>query len=259
MLRRSVVNSVTIILLVTFLALYFILDVKWWGLVFLVLFAWFWITLLGSFLIRWNYHFVSLHSNKTIPEPYVSITFDDGPNDRFTPRILDLLQKHNAKATFFCIGQQIAKHPEILKRIIAEGHAIGNHTYTHSKAFGFFGLARVKSELQKTNALIKDLTGLQMNLYRPAFAVTNPKIEKAVKALNLFSIGWNVRSLDTTPRSEKRVLKRITSKISKGDIVLLHDTSDKTIAVLEQLLLFLEEKKLRSVSVDQLLNIKAYA
>ena len=98
------------------------------------------------------------------------------------------------------------KHPEILKRIIAEGHSIGNHTYTHSKSFGFFGLDKVKAELQKTNSLIKDLTGLQMKLYRPAFAVTNPRIEKAIKTLKLFSIGWNVRSLDTTPRSEAMVL-----------------------------------------------------
>jgi len=99
---------------------------------------------------------------------------------------------------------------------------------------------------------------LHMNLYRPAFAVTNPRIEKAIKALQLVSIGWNVRSLDTTPRSEAMILRRITSKIAKGDIVLLHDTSDKTVAVLEQLLLFLDKKNLQSVPVDQLLNIKAY-
>ncbi len=230
-----------------------------WGAYALVAFIWFWLTLLGSFLIRWNYHFKSLHSNKSIDSPFVSITFDDGPNTKYTPRVLDLLMKHQAKATFFCIGQQLEKHPEILKRIIADGHSVGNHTYSHSKNFGFFGLAKVRQELEHTNSLVKDLTGLQMKLYRPAFAVTNPIIEKAVKILKLRTIGWNVRSLDTTPRSQAMVLKRITSKISKGDIVLLHDTSPKTVAVLEQLLLFLDEKKLQSVPVDQLLKIDPYA
>ena len=116
----------------------------------------------------------------------------------------------------------------------------------------------MKNELLKTKSLIKDLTGLEMNLYRPAFAVTNPMIERAVKDLNLKSIGWNVRSLDTTSRSEKSILKRITSKVSKGDIILLHDTSKKTISVLERLLVFLQEKNLQSVNVERLLQIEAY-
>jgi len=257
MLKRKVVNTAALIILAVLFSFYFLLDFHWWPIAF-TLFVWFWITLLGSFLIRWDYHFNSLHSNKYILEPHVSITFDDGPNTEFTPRVLDLLKQHNAKGTFFCVGRQVEKHPDLLKRIIAEGHSIGNHTYSHSKSFGFFNLDKVKVELQKTNSIIKVLTGLHMNLYRPAFAVTNPRIEKAIKALQLVSIGWNVRSLDTTPRSEAMILRRITSKIAKGDIVLLHDTSDKTVAVLEQLLLFLDKKNLQSVPVDQLLNIKAY-
>ena len=258
MLKRRIVNAATLVTLVVLIITSFFRPMPW-GAYALVAFIWFWLTLLGSFLIRWNYHFKSLHSNKNIDSPFVSITFDDGPNTKYTPRVLDLLMKHQAKATFFCIGQQLEKHPEILKRIIADGHTVGNHTYSHSKNFGFFGLAKVRHELERTNTLVKDLTGLRMKLYRPAFAVTNPIIEKAVKILKLRTIGWNVRSLDTTPRSQAMVLKRITSKISKGDIVLLHDTSPKTVAVLEQLLLFLDEKKLQSVPVDQLLKIDPYA
>jgi len=258
MLKRRPVDIATLVVLAILIVLGFFVPISWWvyG---SILFIWFWITLLGSFLIRWNYHLTSLHSNKKTTENHVAITFDDGPHETYTPQALDLLKKSNTKATFFCIGNLIEKNPEIVKRILAEGHTIGNHTYSHSKQFGFFGSAKVRSELQRTNAVVKEFTGLQMNLYRPAFAVTNPRIEKTIKAMSLFSIGWNVRSLDTTPRSEASVLKRITSKISKGDIVLLHDTSAKTISVLEQLLLFLEEKKLQSVPVDQLLNIQAYA
>ncbi len=187
------------------------------------------------------------------------MTFDDGPHPNFTPKVLALLKQYNARGTFFCIGKHVESHPELLKRILAEGHSVGNHTYSHSKSFGFYGMGKIIEELKRTSAIVKDVSDKQMNLYRPAFGVTNPMIEKAVKQLNILSIGWNVRSLDTTARSEDAVLHRITSKISKGDIVLLHDTSQKTIDVLEQLLLFLEEKNIKSVTVDELLQVEAYA
>lgn len=222
-------------------------------------FVFLFVTICGSFFIQWNYHLTSLHSNKTTAKNQIALTFDDGPNSEFTPLVLDLLKEHKAKATFFCIGQHIEKHPELFKRIIAEGHSVGNHTYSHSKSFGFFSTNKVTDELNRTIALVKELTGKQLNLYRPAFGVTNPMIEKAVKDLKVISIGWSVRSLDTTKRNEAAILDRITSKISKGDVVLLHDTSQKSINVLERLLLFLNEKNLKSVTVDELLQIEAYA
>ena len=217
------------------------------------------ITICGSFFIQWNYHLTSLHSDRTIQKNHIALTFDDGPHPEFTPKVLHLLKKHGVKATFFCIGRNIEKYPELFKRIVAEGHSIGNHTYSHSNFFGFFGTERVFQELIKTKALIKNSIGKTPKLYRPAFGVTNPMIEKAVKKSKVQSIGWSVRSLDTTARNEKTILNRIISKIKKGDIILLHDTSQKTVVVLEQLLLILEDKNLKSVTVDELLQIQAYA
>ncbi len=257
MLTRRVINPIVILLFLGLIALDFFLAIPIWG-YFIVLFLWFLITLFGSFFIRWNYHLTSLHSNKKISKNWVSITFDDGPNGKITPKVLELLNKYRAKATFFCIGKHIEEHPQIVRDIIANKHSIGNHTYSHSKSFGFFGYEKVKGELQKTKSLVKELTGLEMNLYRPAFGVTNPQIEKTVKQLELKSIGWSIRSLDTTPRSEEMIFKRITSKLSNGDIILLHDTSEKTVNVLERLLVFLQEKNLESVTVDRLLEIEAY-
>ncbi|HUH45613.1 MAG TPA: polysaccharide deacetylase family protein, partial [Arenibacter sp.] len=112
---------------------------------------------------------------------------------------------------------------------------------------------------QRTRKAIQDLTGLDTHLYRPAFGVTNPNISKAVNQSGLQVIGWSIRSLDTTYRSKKSVLRRITRRLKQGDIILLHDTSAKTVEVLEQLLLFLQNNKIRSVTVDRLLDIKAYA
>ncbi|KKN17360.1 hypothetical protein LCGC14_0966560, partial [marine sediment metagenome] len=205
-----------------------------------------------------NYHVISLNNNKEISNTWVSITFDDGPNSEFTPKVLELLEAYGAKATFFCIGKQVEDHPDIVLQILEEGHSIGNHTYSHSKSFGFFSSEKVIAELNSTKNIVKSLTDRQMMLYRPAFGVTNPQIEKAVKHLGLHSIGWSVRSLDTTSRSEARIFNRIATKVKKGDIILLHDTSDKTVGVLERLLVILQHKNLQSVPVEQLLEIDAY-
>jgi peptidoglycan/xylan/chitin deacetylase (PgdA/CDA1 family) len=214
---------------------------------------------LGSSLIGWNYHLRSLNKNTNIVEDRVSITFDDGPNPDYTAEVLSLLKKHNAKASFFCIGKQVAANPDLFQRIISEGHSVGNHTYSHSNVFGFFSAKKVISELRQTNAIVKDISGLEMTMYRPAFGITNPNIKKALQTTQMYSIGWSKRSFDTTKLSEKTILKRITQNLKKGDIILLHDSSSKTLKVLEQLLLFLQANKMQSVTVDQLLNIEPYA
>lgn len=224
-----------------------------------LLFVWFIITMLGSTLIGWNYHLSSLHRNKTIKENKIAITFDDGPDPEFTPKVLSLLKKYNTKATFFCIGRHIEANPELFRELIADGHTVGNHTYSHSNRFGFFSSDEVTSELTKTNAIVKELSGLDLRLYRPAFGVTNPNIKKALRLTKLTSIGWNKRSLDTTSFSEKTILKRITRNLKKGDVILLHDTSSKSVAVLEHLLLFLQTKEIQSVTIGELLAIEPYA
>lgn len=258
MLNFKSVNIVASLFLIGLLIAYSMYSFSIWYLL-LFLFAWLLITIAGSTLIGWNYHIKALHANPEIKQNQIAITFDDGPNPNFTLQALALLKKYDAKATFFCIGKHIEAHPEIIKKIIDQGHTIGNHTYSHSNTFGFLSTAKVVSELEQTNTIIKKQTGLEALLYRPAFGVTNPKIKRAAQKTGLQVIGWNKRSLDTTHRNEKVVLNRITKNLKKGDIILLHDTSEKTIAVLEQLLLFLQQQKITSVTVDSLLNIKAYA
>lgn len=258
MLNFKYINRITALAFLVLHITNYSLEIPVWS-YFLLAFIWLITTMAGSGLIQWDYHFTSLHANKDIKSNQVAITFDDGPNPEFTPQVLKLLKQYNAKATFFCIGQHIETYPELVKESIKQGHAIGNHTYSHPNSFGFLKTEEVISELQKTNAIAKEVTGLTMRLYRPAFGVTNPRIKKALKVIDLQSIGWNVRSLDTTSRSPDKVLKRITKKLSKGDVILLHDTSLKTILVLEQLLLFLQQQNIESVTIDSLFKIKAYA
>jgi peptidoglycan/xylan/chitin deacetylase (PgdA/CDA1 family) len=258
MLRFYTINAIALtVFSVLLLAGFFGIIPVWLYVLFVII--WIVITVIGSFQIKLNYHLKSLNHNYKISENSISITFDDGPNPNFTPKVLSLLNGYNAKATFFLIGKNAEKHPEIVRQIIEKGHSIGNHSYSHSKNFGFFSTENVASELKQTDSILKEITGRQLKMFRPPFGVTNPNIKKALKTTNHHSIGWSKRSLDTTNLSEEKILKRITSNLKRGDIILLHDSSAKTIAVLEQLLLFLQSHKTQSVPVDRLLEIEAYA
>ena len=258
MLNYKRVNIITVLALLTLLIVSSVFKLSLWYLIVLGI-IWLLLTVAGSFLIQWNYHFKSLHSNKKIKENHIAITFDDGPHPEYTPQVLELLKTHNAKATFFCIGKHIEAYPKVFDEIIKQGHTVGNHTYSHNNNFGFLKTKDVIEELLKTNALVKKTVGCRMQLYRPAFGVTNPRIKRAIESTNLQSIGWSVRSLDTTIRTPKMIFNRTTRNLSKGDVILLHDTSLKSIVVLERLLLFLQEQNMESVTIDSLFNIKAYA
>ncbi|CAD7808159.1 Peptidoglycan-N-acetylglucosamine deacetylase [Chryseobacterium aquaeductus] len=208
----------------------------------------------GSFDIQLGYFFNSFTHKKTkIKE--VALTFDDGPTE-FTPKFLDLLQEKNIKAIFFCIGKQIEKYPETFRRIIAEGHKIGNHTFSHSNNTGFLSTLKMVEEIEKCDELMLKIGNVKTNLYRPPFGVTNPNIAKAIKKTKKNSIGWNVRSLDTVIEDKKKIYHRITKNLKKGSIILLHDTSEKTYQVLVELLLFLEREKYSTFTIDSMIKSK---
>jgi len=257
MLKYKTINVLCLAIVGVLLVLTYFFSVPF-ILYMLVLLVWLLLTVAGSSFIGWNYHLHSLNHNKRIALHQVAITFDDGPHPHFTPKVLELLKKYNAKATFFCIGKNVEAHPELFQKLIAQGHTVGNHTYSHARTFGFFSSEMVLNELQKTNKLINEVSGLNLKMYRPAFGVTNPNIKKALQQTSFTSIGWSKRSLDTTNISENSIVNRITKNLHKGDIILLHDTSAKSIAVLERLLLFLQSNKMQAVTVDELLSIQAY-
>ncbi len=254
MLKFNTINIFVLFLVVVFQ----LVSVSIWFYVCLF-FLWLLITGIGSLHIRWNYHLNSLNSNYNVTQNEIAITFDDGPHPEFTPKVLDLLKENNVKGTFFCIGKHIESHPELFKRIISEGHTVGNHTFNHENNFGFIKTKHVITELEATNEIIKKVSGLKINLFRPPFGVTNPRIKRGINTIGLQSIGWSIRSFDTTSKSKNTIVKSVEKNIKKGDVILLHDTSEKSVEILEQLLLFLKQNKFESVTIDSLLNIKAYA
>lgn len=219
---------------------------------------WLIVTTIGSFTISLNYFLTAHNRSKNTKKQKISITFDDGPNLEFTPKVLSILKKYNTKATFFCVGENIKKHPDIAKLIIDENHIIGNHSFSHSNFFGFFNSEKVLRELTKTDDIIYNISNEKVKLFRPPFGVTNPNIAKAVLKTKHQVVGWSIRSLDTITKDESKILLRITRKLKSGDIILLHDTNERTPIVLEQLLLFLKKRNFTNVTVDKLLKIKAY-
>lgn len=190
---------------------------------------------------------IFLSSICSLPERATSnvvLTFDDGPNPQYTPRILDILKEAQATAVFFCIGKNIILYPDLVKRIAAEGHIVANHSYNHSNAIGMYSTEKVMAEIEQTEQAIKACIGTSLKLYRPPFGVTNPNIAKAAHVLNMQVVGWNVRSFDTVSRSKAEILNRVTPALKNGDIVLFHDTNKLTADILADFLLFARDKGL---------------
>jgi len=202
------------------------------GLLFVGLLSW------GVFDIRLGYFVPTLCRLKNKQKRQVVLTFDDGPTE-LTPLFLDLLKQYEAKAIFFCIGRQIAQYPQIVQRIKEEGHLIGNHTYSHIPQNCFASTAVMTQEIQQTDALLAQL-GVETPYFRPPYGVTNPHIASAVRRTGKRVIGWDIRSLDTVIKDETRLWSRVVSKLTQGNIILMHDTSERTLHVLEQLLEYLK-------------------
>lgn len=255
MLKFKIVNTIFLLLIVLLAIVKLFVSVPIF--VFLLLFIlWITITAIGSFNILWNYHLTAYHKNNSISDKIVAITFDDGPHPVYTLSVLKLLKKFNAKATFFCVGKEVEKYPDIVKKIIGQGHLIGNHTYSHSNTFGFMNAHQIINEINTTDKIINAVTLKKPLLFRPPFGVTNPSIAKAIQKTKHQVIGWSVRSLDTVLKTDKKIVNRIVKKLKTGDIILLHDTSEKTVIALEQLLLILQQEHYKIVTVDVLLNGK---
>lgn len=255
MLKHKNIHVLFWFLLLSLFVFFVVTEVKWW-MFGLVIFVWLSITIWGAFDIRSNY-FVRTYCQGKTTKKEIALTFDDGPTP-VTENILNILQQNNVKATFFCIGKQIEKHPDIFKRIILEGHLVGNHSYSHDRRMGFFSTRTVVEDIKKNDEVIQTFSGKKALFFRPPFGVTNPKIASAIVQTGHHVIGWNNRSLDAVITDESLILKRVTNKISPGGIILFHDTSIKTFNVLEQLLLSLHNKNYRVTPLDELLNLKAY-
>ncbi len=154
----------------------------------------------------------------------LALTFDDGPHPEHTPKLLDALREMNVAATFFVIGKRVDQHPAIARRIVDEGHAISIHTQDHHWSWGFIGKKKAIAQITLCRDAIERATGARAVLFRPPFGVTTPPIAKAVREAGVIPVAWDLRTFDTNARNSGQVMERITSRLDKSTIILLHDT-----------------------------------
>ncbi len=153
----------------------------------------------------------------------VAITIDDGPDPRTTAAVLDILQAYDARASFFCIGERVARYPELTREIVRRGHGVENHTARHAHDFALLGPRGYRAELAAGQALIEAVTGVPPRYLRAPAGFRNPFCWGALDAIGLRLASWTRRGFDTRDGDAARVLRRLLRGLAAGDILLLHD------------------------------------
>jgi len=188
----------------------------------------------------------------------IALTFDDGPDEQVTPQVLDLLNRYQIQAAFFCIGSRVLKHPALIERMDKEGHIVGAHSFSHHYFFDLFSAKRMEEELVKTSKLVERIIQKKLRLFRPPYGVTNPMLAKALRRTNYHIIGWSLKSKDTVIREEQRLLERLKRKLGNADIILFHDTGPHLVPVLDKFIRYTKDNDYRIERLDKILKIEAY-
>lgn len=193
----------------------------------------------------------------------VALTFDDGPEARYTPAVLDILKEHRILATFFLIGRQIDRHPGVVQRIHAEGHVIGSHSWSHAK-LNDLTAGEALSEIHRTEKAVFDLTGRLPALFRCPYGDINETAMQLLIASGYKNIFWTADSLDWDVKDPDRVLINTLTDTGRGTIILMHSGGgrdqnlDAGMAALPDLIYTLQAQGYEFVTVDGLLSVPAY-
>ena len=196
---------------------------------------------------------------KTV-EPYLCLTFDDGPRKNQTLKTLSILKKYNIKATFFVVGENIEYQKDVLKQVYEQGHEIGNHMYAHEN-INKISKQEIKDSIVKTNKLIKEVTGKDSKIIRPPYGIVNDTLKEICNELDMDIILWtddkDSKDWELIPESE--IINNVTKKVSNGDIFLFHDGNEKyknTLSAIDVIIPQLQKKGYKWVTVSTLINTK---
>jgi len=189
----------------------------------------------------------------------IALTFDDGPDPEITPQVLEMLERHGAHATFFCIAERAARHPDLVREIARRGHAVENHSHGHRATFALQGLGALRREIEAAQTTLADLAGRPPRFFRPPAGVHSPLLDPVLHALGLKLVSWTRRGFDTQRRDPGDVARRLTQGLAAGDILLLHDGGcartdagePVALAVLPRVLDTARAQGLRSVTLAQ--------
>jgi peptidoglycan-N-acetylglucosamine deacetylase len=212
----------------------------------------------GSYNVGSNFFMKVLCSGDTT-EKLIAISFDDGPVEQFTPRILEVLKEHNVSAAFFCIGNRVVENDSLLRQVFDQGHLIGNHSYSHTPLFDLLPSRQMLNDVQMTDVVIKESLGFQPKLFRPPYGVTTPAMREVMKKGDYTAVGWNIRSLDTIAKNEKKLLNKLIRLLRPGAIILLHDTQKITLSILPHFIQAARNEGYEFIRLDKLLKVSAYA
>jgi peptidoglycan-N-acetylglucosamine deacetylase len=152
----------------------------------------------------------------------LALTFDDGPNEPYTRQMMEVLDRHEVKATFFLIGRFVQQRPEIARALVEAGHAVGIHTWDHPNLI-FSSTAEVRRQLMETKQAILDATGIDAKLFRPPFGGRRPASLRVARACGLQTVMWNVTCYDWKAESADEIVKHAERQIHGGNVILLHD------------------------------------
>ena len=152
----------------------------------------------------------------------LALTYDDGPNDPNTLRLIDVLARHNVKATFFVLGKFVAQKPQIVRALVSAGHVIGNHSWDHPRLI-FASNAELRSQIERTQKAIFDACGVTPTLFRPPYGGRRPGTLSAVRKLGLEPVMWKVTCYDWKPTTADKVFAHAQRQIRGGDVILMHD------------------------------------
>ena len=184
-----------------------------------------------------------------VEAPKIALTFDDGPSAAWTPALLDGLKERGVKATFFLIGENADKNPEIVKRMAEEGHLIGNHTYHHVELTKV-SEKEARLELADTSAAIVRITGKEPEYMRPPFGVWQRKLEQEIRMLPVL---WTIDPLDWTTENQDEIVNKVVTEAEENDIILLHDCYKSSVEAGLRIIDILQEEGFVFVTVDELL------
>jgi peptidoglycan/xylan/chitin deacetylase (PgdA/CDA1 family) len=189
--------------------------------------------------------------------PYIAITFDDGPSPVLTPRLLDILKEKGVKATFFVVGENAQNHPDILARAVAEGHEIGNHSWSHPQ-LSKISEARLQEEISNTSDAIFKATGKKPALLRPPYGAVNHHVRQVIQdQYRMKIIFWSVDPLDWKRPGATAVSQRILAGAKPGAIILSHDIHAGTVDAMAATINSLLEKGYRFVTVSELIEMES--
>ncbi len=187
----------------------------------------------------------------------VALTFDDGPDADFTPKVLEILAREKVSATFFVVGQRALAHPDLVREIDRQGHLVGNHSFTHAWNINFSLHSNLTREITRCNAAIEAAIGKRPCFYRAPHGFKNPALGDVLERLGLVCVGWQVRGFDAVSSNANTIARRLVLKAGPGDVLLLHDgaglqgTNDRS-ATLEALPMIIDGLRARGFAFKRL-------